>query len=339
MEPRYRKQLAELGPVFTAAEARAAGVRADRLSRAGAALRLARAIYVDREFTALGTPHRGAAIEQAAAPAGSDSEHPDLAWRRSQVERARLLSRKLPAGAFFSHHTAAALWRLPVPARAGDELDLGIFGASHSSRSAAFRSHRFELGAVSVTRVNNVPVTDPASTWLALAMRLPRRDAIALGDAVLHAPRFPGTTRLKRQPLARIEEIRRLLARPRRPGRRIVGELAELLSPHAASVPETHLRLQLAEWGMPAPDLDFDVTDDHGTLLGCSELAYARWRLAIEYEGDHHRTDAVQSNRDIEKYRAYAANGWEVLRVTAQLLYREPQKLRAQLEEALDRRA
>ena len=102
-------------------------------------------------------------------------------------------------------------------------------------------------------------------------------------------------------------------------------------------MPETHLRLRLQEWGAPEPELDCDVFDASGRLIGCSEIAYPKIRLALEYEGDHHRTEAPQWNRDIEKYQRYKQNKWEVLRVTGTLLYRRQSTLRSQLFEALAR--
>ncbi|MFT4232486.1 MAG: hypothetical protein QM606_06910 [Leucobacter sp.] len=68
-------------------------------------------------------------------------------------------------------------------------------------------------------------------------------------------------------------------------------------------------------------------------LLGCSEFAWPALRIAGEYEGTHHRIDQQQWNRDIEKYHAYSAHGWESVRVTAQLLYAAPRDLRARFAE------
>ncbi len=85
--------------------------------------------------------------------------------------------------------------------------------------------------------------------------------------------------------------------------------------------------------------LDHDVRAHDGRLLGCSEFAYPELRLALEYEGAHHRTETRQWNRDIEKYQHYAQAGWEVLRVTADLLYPRRDELRARVFEALARRS
>ena len=41
------------------------------------------------------------------------------------------------------------------------------------------------------------------------------------------------------------------------------------------------------------------------------------WRIAVEYDGDHHRTDERQFARDIARVEALEAAGWIVIRVTA----------------------
>ncbi|WP_053383978.1 hypothetical protein [Leucobacter celer] len=89
---------------------------------------------------------------------------------------------------------------------------------------------------------------------------------------------------------------------------------------------------------MPAsrlPALDFDVYGLGGRLLGCSEIAFPEYRVVQEYEGDHHRTDTGQWNRDVQKHRDYARAGWDVIRVTSELLYRRRAELRAQTFDAL----
>lgn len=116
---------------------------------------------------------------------------------------------------------------------------------------------------------------------------------------------------------------------------RLLGELLPLLSTHSASPPESHLRLRIREWGLPEPELDYDVRAANGVLLGCSEFAWPRYRLAAEYEGDHHRTESPQWNRDIEKYHSYERHGWEAVRATSLLLYRQQPELRHRLTGAL----
>ena len=54
--------------------------------------------------------------------------------------------------------------------------------------------------------------------------------------------------------------------------------------------------------------------------LGRVDLLLRRWRLALEYEGDQHRTDKRQWNVDIARHALLHAGGWELVRVTGQRL-------------------
>jgi len=40
-------------------------------------------------------------------------------------------------------------------------------------------------------------------------------------------------------------------------------------------------------------------------------------KIAVEYEGDHHRTNRNQFNRDIRRMDTLLEQGWIVIRVTA----------------------
>lgn len=87
------------------------------------------------------------------------------------------------------------------------------------------------------------------------------------------------------------------------------------------------MRLTVCDAGLPEPKTDVDVYDDSGEFLGCVDLAYPRWKIALEYEGDHHRVDRAQWNRDIDKHAALTRAGWWVIRVTAQMLFVTPGEL------------
>lgn len=90
-----------------------------------------------------------------------------------------------------------------------------------------------------------------------------------------------------------------------------------MISDGADSPPETEFRLDAAAAGLPHPQLDVEIRDRTGRLLGISEFLYPEQRVVVEIEGDHHRTSRRQWERDIEKYRNYATIGIEVVRLTA----------------------
>lgn len=51
-------------------------------------------------------------------------------------------------------------------------------------------------------------------------------------------------------------------------------------------------------------------------LVARTDLAYPELKVAIEYEGDGHRTSAEQWRRDIQRQRELEALGWIVIRLT-----------------------
>lgn len=168
-----------------------------------------------------------------------------------------------------------------------------------------------------------------------LAAELDQPDLVALGDAVLRHPRIGGTHRFERPPRAIAADLQTEIGRGRRIGLDAARHALPLLTTQSASAPESHLRIRLREWGLPKPALDHDVFDADGQFLGCTEIAFPEFKVAFEYEGDHHRVSRKQWDRDIEKARDYTAAGWITIRVTASLLYTTPEDLRRIAESTL----
>lgn len=314
---------AALGATFTAAEARAAGVGSRRL-HAPDVERVLRGVY-----RRVGAGHDFASTKHSAER-----------WRLDQVSRACALAPALGPEQYFSHRTAAALLGLPVPMPAdrSDALDVAAMPPARVSRRNGIRGHHLRAGLADVQTVNGIRVASAASVWAMLAGHLTLTDLVALGDAVIHRARIPGTQRLTHAPLAAPEELGAHVARGQRHGIAALRRALPLLSTASASAPESHLRLMVAEWGFPQPALDYDVYDHRGTLLGASEIAFPEYRVALEYEGDHHRIEQRQWNRDIAKYEAYARAGWHPVRVTASLLYRPHSPLRSNIATTLSQR-
>ncbi len=158
-----------------------------------------------------------------------------------------------------------------------------------------------------VTTLKGIPVTTPARTALDLASRYPVDTAVALIDALARS------TRLK---MADVE----LLAE-RYPGRRgirrALGAL-DLVDAGAESPRETWLRLLLIRAGFPRPRTQIPVHDRYGQLIAVLDMGWENVKVAVDYEGDQHRTDRRRFNTDIKRAEAIAALGWIDVRVTAE---------------------
>jgi very-short-patch-repair endonuclease len=81
-------------------------------------------------------------------------------------------------------------------------------------------------------------------------------------------------------------------------------------------VPETKLRLALGRQELPEPELRYVVQDSTGWELAWPDLAFPRYKVAVNYDGDHHLT-AAQKESDIRRDEAIAAIGWTSVTITA----------------------
>ena len=184
-------------------------------------------------------------------------------------------------------------------------------------------------------------LSSPATTWATLGSELWHAyDLVAAGDAFIRVQRFPGPWfRQLPPPLARFDQLEAAVRAGRRVGRPALRAALPRLRTGSASRPESWSRLIICDAGLPEPVLDHDVYDAQGMFIGCVDLAYPELKIAIEYEGDHHRLDPSAWNRDLAKHDALQAAGWRVIRVSRAMLFREPDVVIARVRGAIRSRA
>lgn len=231
---------------------------------------------------------------------------------------------------FFSHVTAAVVWGLPLPIRLlrsvlGGDTPRGIDVAAptprRAPRAAGVRGHALLPTLTAVVSHAGLRVASPATTWAQLAPLLSVDELIEVGDAIVRIPRRRGMQRGEpRDALASPTQLAACLHAGRREGAARLRAALPQIRVGSASVGETRVRLACARAGLPEPALDHDVFARDGRPIGFTELAYPQWWLLIEYEGDHHRTDRAQWDRDIEKHAECAEAGWDTTRLTARHL-------------------
>jgi very-short-patch-repair endonuclease len=90
-----------------------------------------------------------------------------------------------------------------------------------------------------------------------------------------------------------------------------------LVDAGAESPRETWLRLLLIRAGFPPPQTQIPIYE-YGALIACLDMGWQEIKLAVEYDGDQHRTDRRQFNKDIRRAESLAESGWTVVRVTAE---------------------
>lgn len=158
-----------------------------------------------------------------------------------------------------------------------------------------------------VTGVEALPVTTPARTAYDLGRYQRRSAAIARMDALMRAAPFSA------------DDVAALVQRygPVR-GVRQLRELLPLVDGGAASPKESWLRLLLIDSGLPAPETQIPVLDESGVPFSYLDMGWRDRRLAVEYDGDQHRTDRAQYVRDVRRLPKLQQHGWEVIRVIAE---------------------
>jgi very-short-patch-repair endonuclease len=154
---------------------------------------------------------------------------------------------------------------------------------------------------------DGLALTTPARTALDLLCWYPTDTAITAVDALARA------TRLK------IADIELLADRYRgRRGIRNARPALQLVDSGAESPKETWLRLVIIRAGFPRPQTQIPVHNEYGVLIAEVDMGYEDLKIAIEYEGAHHRTDRRQFDKDIRRYDELIELGWIVLRFTAE---------------------
>ncbi|TQR82442.1 DUF559 domain-containing protein [Mycobacterium hodleri] len=102
---------------------------------------------------------------------------------------------------------------------------------------------------------------------------------------------------------------------PGSPGVRNLPTVLELYDRGAESPKETWLRLLLIRAGYPRPQTQIPVGGGYGQPLYFLDMGWDDVKLAVEYDGDHHRTDSAQFAKDIVRIEFVNELGWQVIRV------------------------
>jgi hypothetical protein len=100
-----------------------------------------------------------------------------------------------------------------------------------------------------------------------------------------------------------------------------------LTDPKAESPPESRLRVEFVLAGLPEPEVQYRIVDEHGIVLARADMAYPEAKLAIEYDGRRH-LDPARTERDRQRDTELAAHGWETVRLGRDQLYAMPQTIR-----------
>lgn len=149
-----------------------------------------------------------------------------------------------------------------------------------------------------------VPVAAIGRTAFDLGRYLPLGKAVARLDALANRTRMTA------------DDVLPLLERYRGArGTRKLRTAVDLMDGGAQSPKETWLRLLLIRNGFPRPTTQIPVYDDFGWSFAHLDMGWKDLKIAVEYDGDHHRTDRVQYAWDVKRLRKIKQRGYLHIKV------------------------
>ena len=154
-----------------------------------------------------------------------------------------------------------------------------------------------DLADSDIEERSGVVATSPLRTALDLGAVLYRKDALAALDQYR---RMHGVT--VEQLVAGIERYK---------GRRGVRQLRDLVplsDPRAESIRETWMRFAIHDAGLPAPEPQYWWRETFRL-----DLAYARQRVAVEYDGEEFHLTPEQERYDARRRALLRDDGWTLI--------------------------
>lgn len=283
-------------------------------------------------------PYRGVR-RSSAARSGEDRETADDRYRRAAGElsdRCAAFVTVMSDDAFFCHLTAARVWPLPLPSALvvdGQPLHVAARPPRHPPRRAGIVGHQISDARTTVVSRGGYRLIDGASLFCQLGAVLRTADLVAIGDSLVMTPRFAAV--LDPRPWVTLPDLQERVDAFRGRGKTRAVEALGLIRPGAESRPESLLRLAIVGDGMPEPELNGPVVDEAGALIGWVDMLYRAFRTIIEYDGDQHRIDVAQYDKDVHRLETLTTAGWRVVRVTARDLFGNRGSCLARIRQAL----
>lgn len=243
--------------------------------------------------------------------------------------RCRAMLKVSPDGAVVSHATALALHDVDLPSVLGSDarVHLTVPSSAVVPRRTGLVSHTSDAAWLPTRAVRGVPAVTPEHAWRQLAGSLSVEELVVLGDAVVRRRRPPSTVAALRRTVREAPAGARGIARMR--------VAFELVRPGTDSPMESRTRLLLVAAGLPCPRVNLPVHDAAGVFVAMPDMTYPEAKVAIEYDGDVHRTDRRTWRRDIARKQRLEELGWRVIVVTADDVYLHPVRLTARIRAAL----
>lgn len=179
----------------------------------------------------------------------------------------------LAPGTVLSHQSAGIAWGLPAPRRLLTKVHTTREGVAGGHISGHVHGHRRPLPWAQLAALDGWPVTSLVRTAVDLASAVRRDEALAVMDAALRLG-------------ADKDELDALIAEGRH--RRGIAQARWALprsDSRSESPGESMSRYWMIVGGVPVPELQFEVRDRTGRLLGRTDFAWPAVGVLGEFDG------------------------------------------------------
>lgn len=187
---------------------------------------------------------------------------------------ARAAITKLDGRAVASHTTGALahglrLWRPQL-----DTVHLTRVGPSAARLESGVRHHVGRLGPGDVTEAGSLPVVLAVRAAIEVAAMHGTEAGMVVLDSLLHLGKA------SREELDAAYEVMRQW-----PGMLAAGQAVRLAAPGGQSVGESRSRFVFWRQGVPAPELQWPIANEHGEIVAVTDFAWPDYRLIGEFDG------------------------------------------------------
>ena len=279
----------------------------------------------DTEVTTTHVSPASQAMTAATAPARS--LHEDLAQTREQItQQCTAEAKRIGHKLLFGLTTSLALQSVPIPADCAiDATRLHTVSSTHTKRirsaTSILQPHVWKhVDSASIVRINPyVYALNLFQTWAQMSASLSFASLIILGDSIITAiARQPALAQKRSASQVRDDLIAFVHDTPRFKGKVACRRAAMITAINVDSPKESECRLSLLQHGIAGVETGYIVPNAQFTSGApmTLDMAWPEWKVALEYDGDQHRTDKKQWRRDQEKREHLRSRGWIVVTAT-----------------------
>lgn len=179
----------------------------------------------------------------------------------------------LEPGAVLSHGSAAVLHGLPIWRGSITSVNVTRDGNEGGERRRHVHVHKTPVSLQDITTVGGIAVTTLARTVADLGRSTPLMESVAMGDQALRAG-------------LGLDDLQRVLRGMKRwPGVRSARTMADLIDVRSESPGESASRVRMMQDGIPEPELQRVILDEHGEFVARVDFAWEERRTVGEFDG------------------------------------------------------